>query len=60
MAGAELNDIPELLEHKDMKMTWRYAHLSPKHREKVINILDRVFDRSQISPQAEKVVQLMR
>jgi len=60
MNGAELNDVRVLLGHKDMKMTLRYAHLSPKHKGKVINILDRVFDKSQISPQAEKVVELRR
>jgi hypothetical protein len=59
MQGVELlNDIRELLGHKRMDMTLRYAHLSPKHKGKVINILDKVFDRSQISPQAEKVVKL--
>jgi integrase len=56
MAGAELNDVRELLGHKKMEMTLRYAHLSPKHKTKVVNILDRVM--SQNTPQAEKVVQL--
>jgi integrase len=56
MAGAELNDVRELLGHKKMDMTLRYAHLSPKHKTKVINILDRVM--SQNPPQVEKVVQL--
>jgi len=58
MEGAELNDVRELLGHKKMDMTLRYAHLSPKHKTKVINILDRVW--SQISPQVEKVVELKR
>lgn len=58
MEGAELNDVRELMGHKDMEMTLRYAHLSPKHKGKVINILDRVFDRTQKSPQVERVVQL--
>ena len=56
MAGAELNDVRELLGHKSMSMTLRYAHLSPKHKKKVINLLDRVM--SQNPPQAEKVMQL--
>jgi len=56
MAGAELNDVRELLGHKKTDMTLRYAHLSPKHNTKVINILDRVM--SQNPPQVEKVVQL--
>lgn len=62
MNGTELNDVRELLGHKTMEMTLRYAHLSPKHRGKVVNILDRVFDRSQNPPQGKseepKVVNL--
>ena len=56
MAGVELNDVRELLGHKKMDMTLRYAHLSPKHKTKVVSVLDRVM--SQNLPQAEKVVQL--
>jgi integrase len=58
MAGAELNDVRELLGHKNMTMTLRYAHLSPKHKTKVVNILDRVLSWSQNPPQARKVVNL--
>ena len=54
--GVELNDVRELLGHKNMSMTLRYAHLSPKHKGKVVNILDRVW--SQNPPQTDKVVQL--
>jgi integrase len=57
MAGAELNDVRELLGHKDMDMTLRYSHLSPKHKGKVINILDRVLA-AQKSPQGKKVIEL--
>jgi integrase len=56
MAGVELNDVRELLGHKKMDMTLRYAHLSPKHKTKVINILDRVM--SQNPPQVGRVVNL--
>ena len=54
--GVELNDVRELLGHKSMTMTLRYAHLSPKHKTRVINILDRVMSQNPL--QAEKVVQL--
>jgi integrase len=54
--GVELNDVRELLGHKNMSMTLRYAHLSPKHKGKVVNILDRVM--SQNPPQVGKVVNL--
>jgi hypothetical protein len=33
-------------------------YLSPKHKAKAVNILDRVFDMSQIPPQAKNVVEL--
>ena len=63
MQGVELNDVRELLGHKKMDMTLRYAHLSPKHKKKVVNILDRVMSKenvgwSQNPPQVEKVVNL--
>lgn len=54
--GVELNDVRELLGHKKMDMTLRYAHLSPKHKGRVVNILDGVM--SQNPPQAKKVVKL--
>jgi len=60
MQGAELNDVRELLGHKKMDMTLRYAHLSPKHKRKVVNILDRVLSWSQNPPQVEKVIGLRR
>jgi len=60
--GVELNDVRELLGHKSMSMTLRYAHLSPKHKGKVVSILDRVMvnkpQSSLDSPQGRKVVNL--
>ena len=56
MEGVDIMVIKELLGHKGLNMTLRYAHLSPKHKTRVINILDRVM--AQNPPQAEKVVKL--
>jgi len=48
MAGIELNDIRDLLGHKSIAMTLRYAHLSPAHKSHAVTILDSVL--TQISP----------
>ena len=49
IAGIELNDIRDLLGHKSITMTLRYAHLSPGHKSKTVTILDKVL--AQITPQ---------
>ena len=40
MRGADLKDIQELLGHKTMTMTLRYAHLSQEHKKKAVNLLN--------------------
>lgn len=40
MAGIDLTTVKELLGHKDVKMTLRYAHLSKPHVRNAVNILD--------------------
>lgn len=44
--GVGLNDVRESLGHKKMEMTLRYAHLSPKHKGKVVSILDRLMSQN--------------
>ncbi len=52
MAGEDLHTVGELLGHKGLEMTKRYAHLSPKFKKRAINILDSLM--SQNPPQEEK------
>jgi site-specific recombinase XerD len=40
MRGAGLKTVQELLGHSDIKMTMRYAHLSPGHLQKSVNLLN--------------------
>lgn len=43
MKGADLQDVAEVLGHKDLRMTKRYAHLSEAHMEATVKRLDSVF-----------------
>jgi integrase len=40
MRGAHLKDVQEILGHADIKMTMRYAHLSPAHLRSTVDRLD--------------------
>jgi site-specific recombinase XerD len=46
MSGIDLTTVKELLGHKDIKMTIRYAHLAPSHKMKAVDILNDVFEAS--------------
>jgi integrase len=40
MAGVDITTVKELLGHKTLTMTLRYAHLAPSHMAKAVEILD--------------------
>jgi site-specific recombinase XerD len=39
MRGTTLKGVQELLGHKGINMTMRYAHLSQEHKKKAVNLL---------------------
>jgi len=41
MASVDLNTIRELMGHKSLKMTLRYAHLSSNHKNQAVDLLNR-------------------
>ena len=49
MKGVDLTTVKELLGHKDIKMTLRYAHLAPSHKVKAVDILNETFTSSSTS-----------
>jgi len=44
MSGIDLNTVRELLGRKDIKMTLWYAHLSPDHKTRAVNVLGHKMD----------------
>lgn len=40
MAGVDITTVKELLGHKDIKMTLRYAHLAPSHKVEAVKKLE--------------------
>lgn len=58
MAGVDLNTVRDLMGHKSTEMTLRYAHLSPNHKQRAVNVLGRRIDtnwsQEALSPKLEK------
>jgi integrase len=49
MGGADITTVKELLGHKTLTMTLRYAHLAPAHKVKAVEILDAAINGKTIS-----------
>jgi len=49
MAGIDVTTVRELLGHKTLTMTLRYAHLAPSHKGKAVDMLDQTLTISQTS-----------
>ena len=56
MNGVDLATVKDLLGHKSLAMTMRYAHLSPRHKRKAVNILDKVLSNNQTENSVHNLV----
>jgi integrase len=56
MRGASLSDVKEILGHADLKMTTRYAHLSPAHLRGAVDRLDGLTPSAQSTKPAQSGV----
>ena len=57
MEGIDIMTVKELMGHKDLTMTLRYAHLAPNHKTRAVTILDRVMSLN--PPQMEKASEMV-
>ena len=56
MAGVDLVSVKDLLGHKSLTMTLRYAHLASGHKRKAVNTLDRLLQNRQEVGECDHVV----
>jgi integrase len=47
--GMDIPTVKDLLGHKTLAMTMRYAHLAPEHKAKAVKILDAIFREQALS-----------
>jgi len=56
MAGVDLVSVKDLLGHKSLTMTLRYAHLASGHKRKAVNTFDRLLQNRQGVSECDHVV----
>ncbi len=49
MAGKDLTTVKELLGHRTLAMTLRYAHLAPSHKVQAVDVLDGILNETSTS-----------
>jgi hypothetical protein len=49
MAGVDIATAKELLGHKTLTMTLRYAHIAPSHKFKAVDVLGKAIDENSTS-----------
>ena len=54
MAGVDIITVKELLGHKSLAMTLRYAHLAPSHKVKAVEMLEQAL---MLTPTIQKTIQ---
>ncbi|MEW6349731.1 MAG: tyrosine-type recombinase/integrase [Thermodesulfobacteriota bacterium] len=47
MGGVDIRTVQEILGHKDIRMTMRYAHLAPGHMRNAVKVLDAIMGENQ-------------
>ena len=53
MSGTSLKTVQELLGHKSLRMTMKYAHLSEEYKQNAVQKLDTIWSQTGKGPQAE-------
>ena len=58
MKGVDISTVQDILGHKDLKMTRRYAHLSPQHKARSVKVLDTIGHQEDTGQDFGKVVDI--
>ena len=59
MSGVDLATVRELMGHKSIEMTLRYAHLSPDHRKQAVEVLCSQMDTIWTPKEKDKIAEFV-